>query len=178
MAKKLQSNKKGLSAVVVTLMLILLSIVAVGLVWTFVSNVLNKQISSSEACVGNVDKVKLEPHYTCWEPGANGNPSAVRVSLSLGDVDVDKVIISISSADKIQSYTITNTLSNVDGLKPVPYSSGSTQVVLPLKNSGLTYNATGFSSEIDSIKIAPVIKGNQCDVSDTLTQIENCQLIV
>ncbi len=175
--KRKVKNKTGLSEVVTTLLLIVLSLVAIGLIWTFVSNLLNKQISSSESCVGNIDQIKLEPHYTCWEPDSSGNPSAVRFSITVGNIDVDKIIVSIASSDKIQSYTITNTPSSVGGLKPIPYS-GSTQVVLPGKNSGATYNATGFTGEIDSIRIAPVINGNQCDVSDSLTQIENCQLIV
>lgn len=177
MAKKSRYNKAGLSEVVTTLLIIVLSLVAIGVVWTFVSNLLHKQISSSESCVGNIDKVKLEPHYTCFESDSSGNPSAVRFSLSIGDIDVDKIIVSIASSNKIQSYTITNTPSSVGGLKPIPYS-GSTQVVLPGKNSGATYNATGFTGEIDSIRIAPVINGNQCDVSDSITQIEDCKFIV
>jgi len=167
-------NRGGLSTIVVTLILVVLSLVAVGVVWGFVSNIINKQISSSQSCFGNYDKVKINGQYTCYEiSGTNYN---LRVSLSMGDVQVDKVIVSVSSAGTSNSYAITNTAQNIAGLTPYPTGT-SNLVVLPGKNAGLTYKATGFTSKIDSIKIAAVINGNQCDISDTLTQIEDCSLL-
>ena len=44
----LMKNRKGLSTIVVTLTIILLSIVAVGIVWVFANNMIKKQISSSK----------------------------------------------------------------------------------------------------------------------------------
>jgi hypothetical protein len=173
MANHFLHNKLGLSDIVVTLILIVISLVAVGIVWGFVNNLINKQITTSQACYGNNNKVTINPQYTCYET-AGTNKYNIRFSLSIGDVSVDKVIISVSSANAIKSYEITNTLQTVSGLKPVP--SGS-QVVLPGKNSGLTYNATGFTSTPDLIKIAPVIGGTQCDTSDTISQIEDCAIL-
>ncbi len=173
MAKNFLSfNKNGLSTIVVTLILIVLSLVAVGMVWGFVSNMVNKQISSTESCFGNYDKVKLDGQYTCYE--ISGSTYNFRFSLSMGDVQVEKVIVSVSSGGTSKSYTITNTAQTISGL--TPYPSGTT-VILPIQNAGLTYKATGFSSKIDSVKIAAVIGETQCDVSDMLTQIEDCSLL-
>jgi hypothetical protein len=173
MEKHFLHHKQGLSTIVVTLILVVISLVAVGVVWGFVNNLINKQITTSEACYGHYDKVKLNPQYSCYELVGTNNYN-VRFSLSVGDVKVDKVIISVASASAIKSYEVTNTLQNISGL--VPYPSGN-QSVLPGKNSGLTYRATGFTSSPDSIKIAPVIGGTQCDVSDTISQIEDCALL-
>jgi hypothetical protein len=177
MVKKLQSkkNKKGLSTIVVTLILIVLSLVAVGILWTFVNGLIKKQINSNEACYGNFDKVEINDRYTCYEvmPGANPTYN-IRFSLSLKDVTVDKVIIGVSSASTTKSYELTNSLQTITGLKPVP---SGTQVKLPDKNSGLTYNGTGFTSKIDSIQITPVIGGAQCEMSDSISQIEDCALL-
>jgi len=173
MEKHFLHNKNGLSTIVVTLILVVISLVAVGIVWAFVNNLINKQITTSEACYGNYEKVKLNPQYSCYEV-VGANNYNVRFSLTLGDVKVDKVIVSVSSASTIKSYEITNTLQNISGL--VPYPSG-TQFVLPGKNSGLTYKATGFTSSPDSITIAPVIGGTQCDVSDSISQIEDCAIL-
>jgi hypothetical protein len=169
----LPRNRLGLSTIVTTLILIVLSLVAVGVVWSFVNNLINKQITTSQACYGNSNKVKVNSQYTCYET-LGANSYNIRFSLSLADVSADKVIVSISSASTIKSYEITNTLQTISGI--TPYPSG-TQVILPGKNSGLTYRVTGFTSIPDSIKIAPVIGGTQCDISDSLSQIEDCALL-
>lgn len=173
MVNNLRYNRKGLSTIVTTLIIILLSIVAVGVVWIFVNNTINKQITSNKACFGNYDKVKLNGQYTCYEvSGSNYN---LRVSLTIGDIAVDKVIVSVASGDIVKSYEITNNQKPVAGL--AMYPSGDTNVILPAQNSGLTYEATGFSSKIDSIQIAPMISGQLCDVSDSLFEIGDCALI-
>ncbi len=172
-SKKLQS-KKGLSAIVVTVILVALSMAAIVLVWAFVSNLIKKQISSSESCFGNSEKVTLNGQYTCYEE-IDSTHYNLRFSLNIGDVDIDKVLVSVSSASAVKSYEISKTEGTISGLSMYP--SGSLQVKLPEKNAGLTYKATGFTSKIDSMQIAPVIGGNLCSVSDSFSEIENCALI-
>lgn len=175
MAKKSHyKNRKGLSTIVITVILIVLSMAAVVLVWGFVSGMIKKQISSSQSCFGNYDKVKLNAQYTCYERISSTNYS-LRFSLSVGDIQVDKVIVSVSSSSTIKSYEITNIAQNISGLSMYP--SGVSEISLPNINEGLSYEATGFSSGIDGIQIAPVIGGNSCDISDSITQIENCALM-
>jgi hypothetical protein len=168
------NNKKGLSTLIVTVILIALSLVAVGLLWGFVSNIVNGQIKNSEACYGNYDKVKLNTPYICYETSDNVNYK-VRVSLSIGDVNIDKVLVSISSKGSSNSYTISNTAQAINGL--ANYPSATTQIKLPDKNAALTYIATGFSAPVDYIRIAPVIGGVQCEMSDSTNEIPNCVLL-
>jgi hypothetical protein len=172
--KKNSRNNRGLSTIVTTIILIALSMAAVVLVWAFVNSMIKKQISSSESCFGNYNKIKLNAQYICYDRISSTNYS-LRFSLSVGDVKVDKVIISVSSASAIKSYEINNVAQNVSGLSMYP--SGVSEVNLPGINQGLSYKATEFTSGIDGIQIAPVIGGNQCDVSDSITQIENCALM-
>jgi hypothetical protein len=174
MANKFLCNKRGLSTIVVTLLLIVISLVAVGVLWGFVNNMIHKQISSNEACYGNFDKVQINKAYTCYEVMPGGTSYNIRFSIALQDVNVDKLIIGVYSASAIKSYELNSTPLTIVGLKPVP--SGTT-VKLPDKNSGLTYNGTGFSDKIDSIQITPVIGGTQCQVADSLSQIEDCALL-
>src|SRR3989344_7388507 len=57
------SNKKGLSAIIVTLILILLSIVAVGIVWVVVNNILKGEtgkVGTGTACLEtNVEATRV-----------------------------------------------------------------------------------------------------------------------
>jgi hypothetical protein len=170
-----KKNEKGLSAIITTVILIAISMAAVVLVWVFVNNMIKKQINSSESCFGNYNKITLNPQYTCYDETDSSNYS-LRFSLSIGDVKVDKVVVSVSSASAVKSYTITNAAQFVNGLKMYP--SGISLVNLSEMNGGLTYEAFEFGSKIDSIKIAPVISGTQCDVSDSIAEIEDCTLMV
>jgi hypothetical protein len=171
MAKNSLSNKKGLSTIVITVILIAISMGAVVLVWSFANNLIKKQIGNSESCFGNYDKVTLNKQYTCYDSATK----TFRFSLSIGNIEVDKVIVSVSSASAIKSYELTNEDTAIAGL--ANYPGGTTTIKLPTKNSGTTYSASGFDSVIDLIKIAPVINGAQCEVSDTLSQIEDCSLL-
>jgi hypothetical protein len=172
MAKK--SSKHGLSTVVTTLIIIVLSLVAVGLVWVSVRGLVNKQISSSQSCFGNYNKITLNAQYTCYEEISPSNYN-LRFSLSVGDVNVDKIIVSVSSASTVNSYVITNVSQPISGLSMYP--SGLNNIIIPSSNAGLTYRATGFTAGIDSIQITPVIGGNQCDPSDSIANIEDCALM-
>ncbi len=165
-------NHKGLSTVVITVILIALSMMAVMLIWTFINKMIKNQIESSESCFGNYDKIKINGQYTCYEH--NGSAYNFRFSLMVGDVKVDKVLVSVSSESAVKSYTIENTNGTIEGL--AMYPSGSATINLPARNAGLTYRATGFTSKIDSIRIAPVIGGTTCEVSDSIAEIEDCIL--
>ncbi len=161
-------NRRGLSTIVITVILVALSMVAIVVVWVFVNNMIKKQISSSESCFGNFDKIRINQQYTCYDSSSQ----ILRFSLMTGDVEVDKVIVSVSSANAVKSYNIIDNTA-VPGL--VMYSGANPQtIILPDKNSGLTYNATGFTSTIDLIQIAPVISGTQCEISDSVSEIEVC----
>jgi hypothetical protein len=167
------SKKKGLSAIITTMILIGLSIAAVGLVWTFASDMVKKQTSDSTACYGNYDKVTLNGQYTCYEQ--TGSNYYLRFSINIGEVQPEKVIVAVSSSSAVQSYTITNISGLVSGL--TMYPSASTSIVLPNKNGGLTYRTAAFTGKFDSIKIAPVFKGVQCDMSDSIMEIADCALL-
>jgi hypothetical protein len=172
MAKKY--SKRGLSVIVTTLLVIVLSMAAVAVVWISVNSIVKKQMESSVSCYGNYDKIKINGMYTCFNKTSATNYN-LRFSLFIGDVTVNKVIVSIYSGSAVNSYTITNTPQSISGL--TMYPSGISQINLSSKNSGLSYEATGFGYPIDSIQIAPYIGKNLCGVSDSLSSIEDCQLI-
>jgi hypothetical protein len=170
-----KKNSRGLSTIVTTVILIALSMAALVVVWGFVSNFINEEIGSSQSCFGNYDKVKLNKQYTCYEALDDGGFN-LRFSLSVGDIDVDKVTVLVSSESAVKSYVITNENQTISGL--ARYPSGISFVALPEKNSGISYRATGFDSKIDLIEIAPTIGDNLCETSDTFSEIDNCAVYV
>jgi flagellin-like protein len=167
-------KRKGLSDVVATVILIALVIAATGIVWGVIDKMITDKTEKAQACmdVGFSEKVTLNEDYTCY----NSTDNHVQFSLNVWDVDITGVLISITSEGSSKSYTLTNTDQIISGL--VNYPDKSTSVRLPGKNSGLTYIATGFPTAIDSIKIAPIVGENQCEISDQINQIEDCIIFV
>ena len=173
--KHLRGKKRGLSAVVITVIMVALSLAAIVLVWGFVSNMIKKQIHTSESCFGTYGKVAINGEYTCYEELGENN-FKLRFSMIVGDIDLEKAIVSVSSAGAVKSFEISPIPKEVPNV--VMYSGPNPQnVSLPEKNGGLTYNITGFTGKIDTVKISPVVGGSLCDVSDTLSQIENCAVL-
>lgn len=164
-------SKKGLSLVISTLLIILLVLLATAIVWRVVTKMINSQIDESEACFGIFDKVKLNLEYTCY----NSTSKELQFSIDLGDVEVDSVLVSVFTKEKSKSFEITTEETQIENLKNY---DGSNNIKLPEKNAGLTYfydlSGAGFSEWPKNIEIAPIVNKNQCEVSDSLNEIDDC----
>ncbi len=166
-------NKKGLSAIIATLMLILLTMVLVGIIWGVISNMVKNNIEST-SCIDSLGKINLNDRYTCY----NASSNETQFSINIEDISVDKVLVGISVAGQKRSLEITNENKVVSNLKPYGGSYGDV-VILPGKNEGMTYvyniSGAGFSAQTpDSIEVAPVINGNKCDSSDSVVEVSGC----
>ena len=167
---KLQ-DKKSLSAVVTTLILVALSLAAVAIVWGFVSNTIDEELESAESCVDILGKVQINPRYTCH----NASSNELEFSISVGEIDVDKILISISGSGKSSSFELGKTGATVPGARN--FTDGGSIVSAPKQNSGLTYvydMDTGGFTGVDEIEIVPVVGGKQCSASDSLAEIPTC----
>ena len=169
-------NKAGLSGVVTVVILIALTIAIISIVWVVINNLVNKELEGAGSCFGVLDKVSFDSRYTCY----NSSGKELWISVSIGNIDVDEVLISISGGGTSKSFRLNSTESAVENLGPYPLRDGD--VKLPGKNAGLTYifdmEAAGFTGAPDSIEIAPIIGGSQCSVSDTVEQFDSCASLV
>jgi len=161
-------NSKGLSAVVTTIILIALVMVAITIVWVTINNLISDRLGTTGSCLGVFEKVELNNQYTCYDSSSK----KFQFSINIKDVEITQVIVYISGDGKTKSYTLTNEAQTIPGLGPYPDTSGT--VILPEKNSGLTYISSEFLSTPDSIKISPSVDGNQCEVSDSIVEIPPC----
>jgi hypothetical protein len=141
-------------------------------VWVVVNNLVKSGLGESEACFGILEKVNLNSRYTCYD----SVPDEFWFSISIGDIDVDKILVGISAEGSSVTFEISKTSSEIDNL--VMYSTRSSSIILPSKNAGLTYvlniTGAGFSVAPDSISIAPVINDVQCSISDSMYEIDRC----
>lgn len=170
-------NKRAMSGLVVTMVMIAMSILAVALVWGVVNNLIEEKTETSTACFGILNKVNIEGRYTCFDDYSDPTKNVTRFQISIGDISIDEMLVSITGAGGSKTFTITNTPQEITDLT---YLSGESPVKLPEKNGGITYEYVWGSNDPfpDLIKIAPVINGKQCEISDTLAGIDNCSILI
>lgn len=163
MVKRLFS-KKGISGVVTVVLMIALVMAAAAIVWGIVNNTLKGQVESSKSCFGNFDKVTINQLYTCYDSTAD----TFQFSISVADIEVEEIVVSVSAGGISKSYT----LSDADNDDLTPYGS-AVDTKIPGANEGKTYVAS-YTEEPDLIQIAPIINGQQCEVSDSVSEIDSC----
>ena len=164
-------NKKGISAIIATVILIALTMAVVAIVWGVVTNLVSEQLEESGSCFNIFGKIELNSAYTCY----NTSNNEFLFSVNIGDLDVDKIVVSVSGQGTTKSYTITNEEQAIAGL--TRYPGGESNITLPEKNAGLTYISDEFAERPDSIRVSPIIGETQCEVSDSIQPIESCSLL-
>lgn len=167
-------SKKGLSAVITTILLIGIAIILIAVVWVAVRQLVDTSLDSSKSCFNVFDKVKINERYVCY----NSTGNEVLFNIEIGNLDVEKVIVSFhvgGFGGVSKKYTLTNSVEEIDGL--LNYTRGS-DIVLPGKNGGLTYiaNDSIFSEPPNSIELVPIINGEACGVTSSINNIINCNL--
>lgn len=167
------ADKKGMSQIVATMLMIVLVLGVTTLVFNVVTNLVNEEIESSESCFGNFGKVTINKQYTCHDFDSN----EFQFLINVGDVDIDGLLVSISGNSGTKSFKITD---EAIGFVKTYNGLYVDEINPPNKNSGLTYivnlSEIGIGSA-DSVTIAPIIEGTQCGVSDSLSGIDNCKLL-
>lgn len=164
-------NKRGISGVITAVIMIALVMATVVIVWVVVRNMVEGGLEDVESCFGSYGEVTINNRYVCY----NSSSNQFQFSISIGDIDADSVIVSISGEGTTKGFEITSENQQIANL--TNYGStgfGTDNVTVPEKNGGKTYLTNYFTSQPDLIKIAPVISGKQCEVSDTLSDIDNC----
>ncbi|MEM4271772.1 MAG: type IV pilin [Candidatus Pacearchaeota archaeon] len=136
-------NKKGLSEVVTNVLIILLVIIAIGIVWAFVSPLIFKagtQATQAQACLG----LDVKPVACVFTGGSVYNVSVTRSSQS---ADIEEVIFVF---EKQSGETISRT-----------------QTAAPDILGTKIYSLDAGESSIKSVAVAVRLKGatNACQIS-------------
>lgn len=169
---KRKINRKGLSGVITAVILIALTITLIGVIWSIVSKLVTEKIDESSSCFNLFDKITINDEFTCYDSSQGGS---IQLSLSLKDVEPDRILISVVSLGTSEQFFINSEPGTVANVQTYPGLEDT--ISLPSNNSGKSYliDLSGLGlGEPDSIEIAPEINGNQCEVSDSLNEIVAC----
>ena len=166
-------NKRGLSGIIIMMVMIALVLATAVIVINLTKKTVEGKIEQAEACGINIlDKFSINGEYVCYDSASD----EFVFSINRGDIDLDKLLISISTETESQTFEMRAGTSENFGGKILSYPDRVETVRLSAKNSGRTYIVTEFGGVPVKIEIAPVISGNQCGVVDTLSNIVDCSL--
>lgn len=165
-------NKKAMSGVVTSVIMIALVLAATAIVWSFVSNMLQEEMDGASACMGNFDKVVINNYNTCYDT----LDKSLHVSVSVTDLTVDGILVSISGKGMQKSFTVPGNGTTYKNPNVKNYDGNYDEYLNNIEqDSGYTYIMKGFDEKPGLIEIAPTISGKRCEVSSRVTRIDSCQ---
>ena len=124
-------EKKGLSGIIVVVLLIVLTMAAITIFWTTTRGVIEDNIDKSESCFNIFDKVYLETRFTCYDEANN----ELKFYIGLRDIEVDSVVVFVTGDLGAKSFKIPDETD----VEYVSLVSGEENEILPEENAGLVY---------------------------------------
>lgn len=161
-------NKKALSAIVSTILIIGITLVAGVMIFGFIREMAEGKLKEAKSCYGVFEKIEINPDYTCY----NESSSEIKFSLSRKEIELDYLLISISSSNNSKTFKLYEESQNVEDV--FNYTSKTGGVSLPEDKSGKTYIMNWTENAPSQIEIAPVINEKNCGVVDENSPIPLC----
>lgn len=170
-----KKNKRALSSVVVTMLLILLTITITAVLYSVVRPLVENNLKKSEICLEMMDKVELSSMDTCYDLSSK----KLLFLIDVKDTEIiDTLYITMSNNQTQKSINLTKIpriISNLSYYDPSYYSIPGA-VAMPNKKTGILYNYTWSGSSFPpvSIEMIPSTEGFTCSGSDLISQIPLC----
>jgi flagellin-like protein len=154
------NNKKGISAIVATVLIILITVAAVTIIWAAIIPMINNQLDKGTVCLDAVSQVQLvDAGYTC----KNAEEVSLQIKHGSKSFKLADIQVLISAGGTTTSYSL---------LENATDSSGEAIVMddLPGSNEERVFLIdTGDTINLTQVQIAPIVSvGNTqeaCDVS-------------
>ena len=170
MEKKYKLNKRALSLIVTTVLLIALTVLLASIILTYVRGIIKEKTTGAKECFDATSKITINTKNTCYDK----NLKEIHFSINIKNISIDELRISFSNDTDSEIFTIKNESSHIEGLKKYGgvYSGN---VSLPSKEAGTTYiaNLTGVLNPYE-MEISPKMEGKQCGIIDSYSEINSC----
>lgn len=161
-----RKNKKGLSQVVGSVVLILITIALIAGIWGFINAFVSDKLEDAGACKDVFDKVSFNEIYTCY----NVTSESTLVSIKVGELDIDGLLLSIGFGTYNKVFFLENETKTFDNFTMY---DGSVDVYMPKKESTRTY-LLNVDVKPERIEVAPKMGKRQCDVVDVVENVPSC----
>lgn len=165
-------NKKALSPLVTTVLLILLSIAAMVIISSAIIPFVKEKMREAQECseiIKTADTLTIdaEDGFACYDDSGN-----VKITIHRGNIDIKGVRVAVRGGGDSKIVDIyNNTYGTVDGVSML---GGSATLVLPGKGGEKTYVISTALSLTESAVIAPIMpSGQMCKETDEI-DLEEC----
>ncbi|MFH1710725.1 MAG: archaellin/type IV pilin N-terminal domain-containing protein [Nanoarchaeota archaeon] len=152
-------NKQGISGVIATVLLIMLTVGVASILFVFIVPWITSLLDNAKICNDMQESVTIvEGKYTCY----NSTYTKVMIKINEGkEVEVDSFSVSLASSGSAKRYDIKNGVSINSGGVIVSMFNGSTKLAVPDVGGAETYV---FNFKAESVDVAPVLaSGKTCD---------------
>ncbi len=154
-------NKKGVSPVIATVLLILLGVSAVLLVYFFIRPYIMHIMTDSQRCFNARDELKIaEEGFACYEPVDSLNPSAgsrIKITLKRGtnkQVVMEGFVVGVYGDDNSRTYE---------------------RAEFPDVGARETFYIITDLTKVDSLEVSPILEENtRCKNLQSKTSIKAC----
>ncbi len=179
----IMKNKKAVSPVISTILLIVIAIAAVGILAAFIIPFVNPGEDSD--CFKAIDQVDIDTtsKYTCWyheDPdgtaGTGDEYIVLNISVKRGSepLGIERFVIAVYGDGTSETFDLGNGANEANAaMINRPYN---TPLEIPARRELRTYRlkTSVFTTEITSAEISPVVQGNNfCNAVDR-KNIEIC----
>lgn len=166
-------KKRGISPVVTTVLLIVISVTAVlivaGLIIPFVRNTLGE----SKECFEVIDQLTIntESGYTCYYNDSSTSKMIVNLTIKRGtkELDMEGFMIAVSGEGTSKTFEIK--AGQVENVKMI---DGDTTIKIPGKGEEMTYSINTSMAAVKYAEIVPIMNGGRlCKITDQ-AEIDKC----
>lgn len=147
-------DKKGISDVIATILIVMITVLAIGIIWVTILPMIRENLAVSDVCENAGISIISSQGYTCYQ---SNNITMVQVSKANTNVNVTGLTFSISSLGNSYDY---------DNQK-VAYSTLDYNVY---------YLNTSEFSEIEKVSVVPVIKFGDSEKSCSAISLDDIPL--
>ena len=144
-------SKHGLSGVIATVLLIMLTVGAASMLFVFVIPWINNMLDNAKICNDLVDSITIvEGKYTCYHSASTD----VMLKINEGkDVQIEGFTVSLTHSGSATRYDVKNGDST-----GVSMYNGSVSLAMPQVGGAETYV---FNVKAESVDVAPVLLGGK-----------------
>lgn len=155
-------EKKGISAVVATVLIILITVAAVTIIWAAIIPMINNQLSKGTICLDAISQLSIENKgYTCTE----GNDLKIQIGHGATNFDLADIQILIYSNGSTESVNLVADTSY--SLTDLPGTNEEKTFTI------LDGDMDTDTVDIDSVNIAPiVVVGDTTEACEALAPIK------
>lgn len=158
----MKNAKKAVSALVATVLLILITVAAIGIIWSAVMPMINKATQYGQSCMNARLQIDTDSGYTCYNASGVVLTNIVR---GADDFVPSAIQLIVAGGGQSKVFKVVNNQATTN----VVMLGGATSLEIPGTNEEKTYVVTSGLTTTSEVAVAPVVKvGNTekvCDVS-------------